>query len=76
MWIMGHYVAAALDATVCNAMPFVKRRNKGKYPDKPIRVMPMTEDEKRAEEEKALQGFLDFFGSYEKEMLIKSKKGE
>lgn len=67
MWLMGQYVAAALDATVCNAMPFVKRRRKGKYPEKPIRVTPLTPEEKKEEEEKALNQFLDFFSSMESE---------
>lgn len=65
MWVMGQYVAAALDATVCNAMPFVKRKNKGKYPDKPVRVVPLTPEEKKAEEEEALKEFLNFFNSME-----------
>lgn len=63
MWLMGQYVAAALDATVCNAMPFIKRRSKGKYPERPIRVIPLTPEEKKAEQERALEGFLNFFNS-------------
>ena len=65
MWLMGQNVASALDATVCNAMPFVKRRQKGKYFEKPIRVNPMTEEEKKAEEEKALNQFISFFNGME-----------
>lgn len=61
MWLMGQYVASALDATVCNAMPFVKRKQKGKYFEKPIRVIPMTEEEKKIAEEKELDRFLSFF---------------
>jgi len=48
-------------------MPFVKRRRKGKYPEKPIRVTPLTPEEKQEEEEKALEQFLNFFNSMESE---------
>jgi len=76
MWLMGQYIVAALDATVCNAMPFIKRRRKGKYPEKPIRVVPLTEEEKRMEEEKALQQALSFFGVFEKDVKRKAEGGE
>lgn len=66
MWLMGQYVASALDATVCNAMPFIKRKQKGKYFENPIRVIPMTEKEKKIEEEKALKQFISFFNGMEK----------
>ena len=73
MWLMGQYVAAALDATVCNAMPFVKRRRKGKYPERPIQVLPKTEKEKQFEEEQALQQALAAFGILEKDIKRKMK---
>lgn len=76
MWIMGQYVAAALDATVCNAMPFVKRRHKGKYPENPIRVIPLTEEEKRQNEERELQKFLGFAGAFENEVKRKIARDE
>lgn len=65
MWFMGQYVAAALDATVCNSMPFTKRRRKGKYPEKPVRVLPISEEEELKNEEKELQKFLGFAKSIE-----------
>ena len=74
MWLMGQYVAVALDATVCNAMPFIKRKQKGKYPEKPIRVIPLTEEEKREEEEKVLQAFIGFSGAFESNVKSKNKK--
>lgn len=76
MWLMGQYVASALDATVCNAMPFTKRKQKGKYLEQPIRVIPKTEEEKKLEEEQALQSFLGFAGAFEKEVKNRNKKGE
>lgn len=76
MWLMGQYVASALDATVCNAMPFTKRKRKGKYFEEPIRVTPKTEEEKKLEEEKALQSFLGFAGAFEKEVKKRNNKGE
>lgn len=77
MWLMGQYVAAALDATVCNAMPFMKRKKKGKYPEKPIRIVPLTEEEKREEEEKTLQAFIRFAGDTEGNVKSKNaKQGE
>ncbi|PJJ27837.1 hypothetical protein [Lacrimispora celerecrescens] len=75
MWLMGQYVASALDATVCNAMPFIKRKWRGKYFEEPIRVTPKTEEEKRSESEKALQGFIFAAGTMENDMKRK-KKGE
>lgn len=74
MWLMGQYFAAALDATVCNAMPFIKRKQKGKYPEKPIRVIPLTEEEKREEEEKALQAFIGFTGALEDNVKKRNEK--
>ncbi len=76
MWLMGQYVASALDATVCNAMPFIKRKRKGKYFEESIRVIPKTEEEKKMEEDQALQSFLGFAGSFEKEVKKRNKKGE
>lgn len=76
MWLMGQYVAAALDATVCNAMPFIKRRQKGKYPEEPIRIMPLTEDEKKAAEERELRKFLGFADGFASEVNKKNGKGE
>ena len=72
MWLLGQTIMSALDATVCNMIPFVKRKGKGKYFEEPFRVMPKTEEEKRMEEEKALQAFLGFAGAFEKS--VKSKK--
>jgi hypothetical protein len=76
MWLMGQYVASALDATVCNAMPFIKRKQKGKYFEKPIRVTPMTEEEQKIEEEKALNQFISFFNGMEDDKSKKRSKGE
>lgn len=76
MWLMGQYVTSALDATVCNAIPFVKRRQKGKYFEKPIRVIPMTEEEKKIEEEKALNQFISFFKGMENDTSKRRSKGE
>lgn len=73
MWLMGQYVAAALDATVCNAMPFIKRKRKGKYPDEPIRVIPKTAEEKEIEQEQALQQAIAFFGGFEKDVKRRLK---
>lgn len=73
MWMMGQFVMAALDATVCNMMPFVKRKGKGKYPEKPYRVIPMTEEERRQEEDKELQKFLGFADSFEKDVKKKNE---
>lgn len=76
LWYMGQLVATAMDATVCNMMPFVKRRQKGTYPDKPIRVLPMTEAERKAEERKELQKFIEFAGAFEEKVKSKAKRGE
>lgn len=76
MWLMGQYVASALDATVCNAMPFIKRKQKGKYLEKPIRVVPMTEEEKIIEEEKELDKFLSFFNGMDSDENNNGSKGE
>lgn len=73
MWLMGQYVVAALDATVCNIMPYVKRRQKGKYPDEPIRVIPKTKEEKEADEMRELQKFLGFAGDFEKDVKRRTK---
>ena len=71
MWMMGQLVMAALDATVCNMMPFVKRKGKGKYPEKPYRVIPMTEEERRQE------GFADSFEKDVKKKIVSiNQKGE
>ncbi len=76
MWLLGLHVASALDATVCNAMPFTKRKRKGKYFEEPIRVTPKTEEEKKAEEEQALQRFLGFAGAFENDVKKRNGKGE
>lgn len=76
MWLMGQYVASALDATVCNAMPLIKRKRKGKYFEEPIRVTPKTEEEKKMEEEQALQRFLGFAGAFEKDVKKRNGRGE
>lgn len=76
MWLMGQYVASALDATVCNAMPFIKRKKKGKYFEEPIRIVPKTEEEKKMEEDRALQSFLGFAGAFEKDVKKRNGKGE
>lgn len=72
MWIMGNLVASALDATVCNMIPFVKRRSKGKYPKEPMRIIPKTEEEKREEEDRALSAFVGFGNS----MIEKSENSK
>ncbi len=76
MWYMGQLVAAAMDATVCNMMPFVKRPQKGKYPEKPIRILPETEAERKAAEERELQKFIGFAGALENKVKSKTTKGE
>ena len=76
MWLMGQYVASALDATVCNVIPFIKRKRKGKYCEEPIRVTPKTEAEKKMEEDQALQSFLGFAGAFEKNVKKRNGKGE
>ena len=73
MWLMGQYVEAALDATVCNMIPLIKRSRKGKYPEEPIRIVPKTEEEKRAEEDQALQQAIVFFGGLEKDVKRRFK---
>ena len=76
MWYMGQLVAAAMDATVCNMMPFTKRRQKGTYPEKPIRILPVTEAERKAAEERELQKFIGFAGALEGKVKSKTTKGE
>ncbi len=76
MWLMGQYVASALDATVCNAMPLIKRKQKGRYFEKPVRVIPMTEEEKKIEEEKALNQFMSFFNGMDSDVNNKLLRGE
>lgn len=73
MWLMGQYVAAALDATVCNCMPFMKRSRKGKYPEEPIRVISKTQEEKEADEMRELQRFLGFTGDFERDVKRRIK---
>ena len=65
-----------MDATVCNMMPFVKRPQKGKYPEKPIRILPETEAERKAAEERELQKFIGFAGALENKVKSKTTKGE
>ena len=76
MWRMGQLVAAAMDATVCNMMPFVKRPQAGKYPERPIRILPETEAERKAAEERELQKFIGFAGALENKVKSKTTKGE
>lgn len=76
MWYMGYLVMSAMDATVCNMMPFAKRRQKGKYPEKPVRILPMTEAERKAAEERELQKFIGFAGSLETKIKLKIAKDE
>lgn len=76
MWYMGQLVAAAMDATVCNMMPFTKRRQKGTYPEKPVRILPVTEAERKAAEERELQKFIGFAGALETKIKLKNAKDE
>lgn len=76
MWYMGQLVAAAMDATVCNMMPLTKRKQKGKYPEKPARILPMTEAERKAAEERELQKFICFSGALESKVKLKNEKDE
>lgn len=76
LWHMGQLVAAAMDATVCNMMPFTKRHQKGTYPEKPVRILPMTEAERKSEEERELQKFIGFAGALEGKVKSKTRKGE
>lgn len=76
LWHMGQLVAEAMNATVCNMMPFVKRRQKGSYPEEPIRILPMTKEERRMEEERELRKFIGFAGEFEKKVKSRTKNGE
>ena len=76
MWYMGQLVAAAMDATVCNMMPFTKRRQKGTYPEKPVRILPVPEAERKAAEERELQKFIGFAGALETKIKLKNAKDE
>lgn len=73
MWLMGQHIMSALDATVCNCMPFVKRSQKGQYLEEPMRIIPLTEEEKAQKEEEALKQAISFFGALEQETNQKGK---
>ena len=62
-YILGAYILDAVYVGVGKNLH--GRKFKGAYPDKPVRVFPMTEEEKRVEEEKALQKAIAFFDAME-----------
>ena len=73
MWLMGQHIMSALDATVCNCMPFVKRSQKGQYLEEPMRIIPLTRRRKGTKRRRALKQAISFLGALEQETNQKGK---
>lgn len=72
MWMQGLYIYEALSIVSYN-------ENRGKkrainYPEKPHRITPMTEEEKKIEAEKERQKVINQFNSYKKAWEMKNAK--
>lgn len=62
-WLNGMYTLNALSVALDNA--FNGKKAKSEYMEKPIRLYEMTEEEKSAEQQKALEQAIAFFNGME-----------
>ena len=58
-YVLGGYVLNAVSIAIGKALD--GKKFKGEYPDKPTRIFELTEEEKQAEQEKALREAIAFF---------------
>lgn len=57
-WLQGKYFFDALCVALSNfSSGLAGKTSKAKYPDKPQRITPLTEEEERAEKEKKLEAY-------------------
>ncbi len=75
LWLQGVYIYNAFGTVVSNAFG-KKGRTKAKYLDKPIRVTPLTEEEKRIEAERAKRSVINTLNNFKKMWDRKQQKGE
>lgn len=74
MWLQGLYFFNALSTALSNLNLDGKRRKPNKYIEEPLRLIPMTESEKRIKAEKDKQAVIDYFTNLERK--FKSKNNE
>lgn len=69
LWLQGLYIFDALNATATNVMQALsKKKHKGvTYIDKPLRLFPLSEEEKRKKAELERQKVIDYFTRLEKQ---------
>lgn len=75
LWMQGLYIHDAVNAAVYNNLRmFSKHRPKAqKYLEKPIRITPMSEAEKQAEQEQNVQKLVDYLDKMQKQWESKNK---
>lgn len=66
MWLQGLYFFHAISTALSNLNLDGKRRKPNKYIEEPLRLIPMTEAEKRIKAEKDKQAVIDFFTQMER----------
>ena len=75
LWMQGLYIYKAVDTAVYNNMRiFSKHKPKAqKYLEQPIRITPMSEAEKKAEEQRNVQKVVDYLEKMQKSFEKKNK---
>lgn len=78
LWLQGAYFFNALSAAFANfgqSLSSKHRKPPAKYLEKPVRVTPLSEDEKAIKARQERQKTIDFFTNLQKQWEIKKKKG-
>ena len=75
LWMQGLYIYNAVDTAVYNNLRmFSKHKPKAhKYLEQPIRITPMSEAEKKAEQEKNVQKVVEYLEKMQKQWESKNK---
>lgn len=62
MWLQGLYIHNAVSVSIHNAFS----KTPQKYMEKPLRLTPLTEEEKKAEEDKKREEFINYLTTIQK----------
>lgn len=78
LWLQGAYFFNAISTAFNNFGQSLSKKNRkpqGKYLEKPIRITPLTEDEKTLKAKQERQKAIDYFTNLQKKWEQKNKKG-
>lgn len=66
MWLQGWYVFKAIEISLYNQPAFAKPPKYEPYLKEPVRITPLTEEEREAEEQKKLDEVVAYFENFQK----------